>query len=61
MKYTIAPTWRGYEISTTQNGRIVYLQSIYKGTAKWTLDYLYSRKYATEAAACKAIKAIKDV
>lgn len=61
MRYNITPTARGYEISTTKNGRIVYLQSIYKGVAKWSLDYLYSRKYTTEAAARKAIKAIKDI
>lgn len=59
MKYTIAPTARGYEIRTTKNGRNIYLQSIYKGAAKWTLDYLYSRKYATEAAARKALETIK--
>lgn len=60
MNYDISRTWRGYEIRTTKNGRNIYLQSIYKGVAKWTCDYTYSRKYATEAAACKAIKAIKD-
>lgn len=60
MKYNITPTARGYEISATKNGRNIYLQSIYKGAAKWTLDYLYGRRYATEAAARKAIKAIKD-
>jgi len=59
MRYNITPTARGYEIHATKNGRNIYLQSIYKGAAKWTLDYLYSRKYATEAAARKAIETIK--
>lgn len=60
MRYNITPTARGYEISATKNGRILYLQSIYKGVAKWSLDYLYSRKYTTEAAARKAMQTIKD-
>lgn len=59
MKYNITPTARGYEISATKNGHIVYLQSIYKGVAKWSLDYLYSRKYTTEAAARKVIETIR--
>ena len=56
--HTITSTARGYEISTVQNGRTIYLETLYRSTAKWTTDYTYSRRYTSIESAKKAIDRI---
>jgi hypothetical protein len=51
MEYQINKTYQGFEIQKSK----YYLESIYKGTPKYTTDYLYSKKYKTLQSALKTI------
>lgn len=58
--FEINKTFQGYEIQLNKpNCKTLYLKSIYKGKPRYSMDYLYSKKYKTLKSATKVVKVLE--